>query len=473
MRAARRQGQPTRPYRSRLSERKRATSQASPRQPPIGGGSGYLTAYQALTSGVYALLWLGYNLIPPLAGRLAPRLAMDLGAPDGGPLVHFHAASVGEISSIAPVVREVRKEVPDHHMLVTTMTATGCRRAADLMPYAECRLVPFDFKPAAKRFVEAYSPRIVVIAETELWPNLITEAATHGASLVLVNGRISTRSIGWYRRVRPLADYMLSQFDLLLMRSEEDAVRIRSLGADPGRVDVTGNTKYDILPGPIGEEERRALRRSLGIGESRPIIVLGSAREDEGEILMRALRGLDAAEAPTVILAPRHLENVPRIERACRQMGYGVLLSSHAARGRAEVRTRTPAAPAGGAAESPVIVVDEMGRLLEYYAVSDIGIVGGTFRPLGGHNPLEPASQGAVVIAGPHRENIADDMEYLVSRHAAVVVDEAGLGAAIAGLLRDPAGMRGLAERGVAAVEARKGASRRCVEAMKARRLLP
>lgn len=398
---------------------------------------------------------------------------MDLGAHEGGPTIHFHASSVGEISSIAPVVREVRKEVPDYDVLVTTMTATGARRAADLIPQAECRLIPFDFKPAVKRFVNVYNPRMVVIAETELWPNLITEASGHGASLVLVNGRISTRSVGWYRRVRPLAAYMLSRFDLLLMRSEEDAARARSLGADPEKLGVMGNTKYDILPGPMGAEERRALRRRLGIEESRPVVMLGSAREGESEILMRALHGLDVGQAPAVILAPRHLVNVPRIEKACREMGYTVRLSSDAGRGQMQVSGAKQAAAKDARAEGPVIVVDEMGRLLEYYAVSDIGVIGGTFRPFGGHNPLEPASQGAVVIAGPHRDNIADDMEYLMSRRAAVVADEAGLGPAIARLLMDRAEMRAFAESGVAAVEAMKGAARRCVEAMKARKLLP
>jgi len=415
-----------------------------------------------LTSGVYAVLKLGYDLIPPLRPRLAPRLALDLGAGRAKPLVHFHASSVGEISSIAPVVRQIAKALPGHALLVTTMTATGRRRAAEVMPEAEVRLAPFDFKPAVQHFVRTLKPAIMVIAETELWPNLLREARRQDISVVLVNGRISTRSIRHYLKFRPLVKSMLSQFDLLLMRSDEDADRVIMLGADPDRVVVTGNTKYDMLPGPVEEGERAALKRRLGLGDGRPVIILWSAREGESEVLLRGLNDLDSGSFPAVIIAPRHLENVPGLDAVLAAAGYTVRLS-------ADLREEGVAGLLG---DREAIIVNEMGRLLEYYAVSDVAVLGGTFAPHGGHNPLEPASQGAVVVAGPYRDNIVDDICYLMGEDGVIITDGAGLGGVVRDLIADPARMEATARRAASAVPARKGASERCVGAMKSRGLL-
>ena len=433
-----------------------ATSQADKSRPGPGPRSGLLTAYQILTSGLYAIVRLGHDLLPPLRARLAPRLALDLNGSQG-PLVHFHAASMGEISSIAPVVAEVRRALPRHGLLVTTMTGTGRKKAAELLPEADVRLVPLDFKPAVRRFVKTVRPEIMIIAETELWPNLLREASREGIPLVLVNGRISTRTIGHYLRVRPLVRSMLAQFDLLLMRSAEDADRVRMLGADSARVVVTGNTKYDALPGPVPEAARAALRDRLGLSGSRPVIILGSARGGETEILLGALADIDRSREPAVIIAPRHLKNVPKVETALAAAGYTARLSE----GRGDGEATGPL----GAREA--IIVNEMGKLPQYYAVSDIAVLGGTFRPHGGHNPLEPISQGAVVVAGRYRDNITDDMEHLLARDAAVVSGPESLGGALGGLLEDRARMRAFAERAIAAIEERKGASARCVEAMK------
>jgi len=410
-----------------------------------------------LTSGVYAILRLGYDIIPPLRPRLAPRLALDLAAGPAKPLIHFHASSVGEISSIAPVVSEAARAFPGHALLVTTMTATGMRRAAEVLPGTEVRLLPFDFKPAMQRFVRTLKPAVTIIAETELWPNLLREARRRDTSLVLVNGRISTKSIRRYLRLRRLVRSMLSQFDLLLMRSAEDADRAIMLGADPERVVVTGNTKYDVLPGPMEEERRRALKERLGLAWGRPVIILGSARDGETEVLLRGLEALDSGAVPAVVIAPRHLENVPRFDAALRRAGYTVRLSAAGAGD----------GPAELLGEREAIMVNEMGRLLEYYAVSDIAVLGGTFAPHGGHNPLEPASQGAVVVVGPYRDNIADDMEYLMGENGVVITDGAGLGGTLRDLIADPARMEATAQRASCAVRARKGASLRSLEAMK------
>jgi 3-deoxy-D-manno-octulosonic-acid transferase len=434
------------------------------RAPGPATGRAMLGVYRSLTWGLYAVLRLGHALLPPMRSRLGPRLGLDGGAARpgdmrAGPLIHFHAASVGEISSLAPVVTELRRRAPGYAVMITTMTRTGARRAAEAVPGARVGLLPFDLAPAIRRFLGVARPEVLVIAETELWPNLLEEAVRLGTRAVLVNGRVSSRTIGHYSRLRPLMASVLSDFDLLLMRSEEDAARLLSLGADPADVEVAGNTKYDMLPGRAPLVEREKGRADLGIEPGRPVVMLGSAREGESEILLGALEAAGRGQAPAVIIAPRHLEVVARVEAACRRYGYGVVLSA-----------------AGGSipAGSPgsVIIVNEMGRLLHFYALADIAVLGGTFAPRGGHNPLEPASQGAVVVAGPYRDNIKDDMQYLLSADAAVVTDEAGLAAAIGSLLAEPGRVEAMAGRASSAVLARKGAAVRCVDAMMARGII-
>jgi 3-deoxy-D-manno-octulosonic-acid transferase len=343
------------------------------------------------------------------------------------------------------------------------MTDTGRRRATSLIPEARVTLAPFDFKPAVDRFLAALGPGLVIIAETELWPNLIMETARRSASLVLVNGRISERSIGRYRLIPGPMRLMLSRFDLMAMRSRKDAERAISLGAPPDRVVIAGNTKYDALPGPAPGEIKSNLRVSMGIPPGKPVITLGSARPGETEVLLEALAHVEAA--PVVVIAPRHLDQVARVERVCREWGYDL------------GRSKSPEAIGGAGGKAPgkrvALIVNEMGKLLEFYSISDIAVLGGSFAPFGGHNPLEPASQGVPLIVGPHHENIADDMAHLVSAGAAFIVDAGELGPRIAGWLEKPDMRASAGRKAMEVVDSNRGAAARCLEEIVKRGLLP
>jgi 3-deoxy-D-manno-octulosonic-acid transferase len=388
------------------------------------------------------------------------RLAVRSLPPRGRRAVWFHAASVGEISTIAPVVTQLRKVAPGVPVVVTTMTRGGARRAAEKLKGIEIALAPFDFLPAVRRFVSAIEPACLVIGETELWPNMIREAKRQGASVVLVNGRISQKSYPRYRLVRFFMRPILEIFDLLLMRTETDAHRIIDLGALPERVEVAGNTKYDILPAPISDVRRRDLRRDLGVNERTKVVTLGSAREGESEIVIAGLATLMNAEDYLLIVAPRHLSLVPQVEQAVKALGRTVLVLPELS------------LPAG---ERPaqVMILAQMGHLLETYAISDVAVVGGTLRPFGGHNPLEPASQGAVTVVGPYTQNIRDDIDYLMSRSCALVVDESTIGAVIGGMLTQDEKRRSMGLAATRAIEDKKGIAARCVEAMLRRNLIP
>lgn len=431
------------------------------------GDSGSLPArismgiYRYLPLLLYWLLLAGYYLLPFLRRPLRQRLGLCRPPGGEGPLVWFHGSSVGEVSSIGPVVAEIRSRVPGARMLVTTMTVTGRKRAAKELSGVDALVAPLDFLPAVRRFVGALKPAILIVGETEIWPNLVVESRRAGASLVLVNGRISRKSYPRYRVVRHLVEYLLGHFDLLLMRSETDARRIIDLGGQADKVRVVGNTKFDILPKPLSTESRAKVRQDLGIDPSRLVISVGSARSGESEIVLEAVRSALSDLRPLVIIAPRHMNLVPQIEELCRVQGYA----------SATVSKESPGSRAG--AETEVLVIGQMGRLLEVYAISDISIVGGTFKPLGGHNPLEPASQGTVTVVGPHIHNITDDIEYLQSQGGARVTDEAGLAGLLDGLARDRVKREKMAERAIQAVRHRKGIAAECVNIMADKGLLP
>ncbi|MFZ1947215.1 MAG: glycosyltransferase N-terminal domain-containing protein [bacterium] len=418
-------------------------------------------AYRYLPLPLYWLLWAAYWLVPRARWSLEERLAIRLLPPRGRRAIWFHAASVGEVSTIAPVVAETLKSRPGVPVVVTTVTQTGARRAAKEIGEAEVALLPFDFLPCMRRFVTALEPSCLVIGETEIWPNLVAEVRRRGAPVVLVNGRISDRSYPRYRLIRALIGDALRDFDLLLMRTRRDADRIVALGASADRVQVIGNTKYDMLPGPMDAVRRREIRRSLGIGDGTKVVTLGSAREGETEILLEAMSDPHTRSAARAIVAPRHLEMVPRIEELCRSRGFDCRLISDLA------------APAGAAVRGEeVLVLARMGLLLETYGISDIALVGGTFGPYGGHNPLEPASQGCVTVVGPHTQNIQDDMTYLIERSCAVVVGEGEAPARIAGLVAGGEELARMGRAAIAAVGEKKGVAARCVAAMDRRGVL-
>jgi 3-deoxy-D-manno-octulosonic-acid transferase len=436
------------------------TAECEGRRRAVGARS-LLAIYRYVPLLLYALLRAGYTFLPFLRPVLEERLGMSAPAVGEEPVVWLHGSSVGEVSSIGPLVAEIRRRVPRVRIVVTTMTATGKKRAAAELGQISALVAPLDFYPAVRRFVAALRPSLLIVGETEIWPNLVIETRGMGCSIVLVNGRISDRSFPRYRLVRPLMGHVLRSFDLLLMRTETDAKRIVEIGAPADRVRTVGNTKVDILPQPLTAERRARIRQELGIAPSRLVISLGSARSGESEIVLEAVRAAFGRPGPLLIIAPRHINTVPQIEDLCRTQGYAFTTLSK----------ESPHHRVG--AETEVLILGRMGRLIEVYAVSDISIVGGTFKPFGGHNPLEPASQGTVTIVGPHTQNIADDIAFLRSGRAALVTDEAELGNLLRDLAGDKARRDEISRQATETIKHRKGVAGECADIMADSGLLP
>jgi 3-deoxy-D-manno-octulosonic-acid transferase len=421
-----------------------------------------LAIYRMLPLPVYGILALACRLLPPVRRRIGERLGISDRSRQGSPVIWFHASSVGEVSTIAPVVTQARQACRDCDVIITTMTTSGRRRARQVLGTEDVALVPIDFYPSMRRLIKSLRPSTLIIGETEIWPNMILEARRDGVSIILLNGRVSKKSFPRYMLIRPLMSQLLSAFDLLLMRTETDAKRITRLGADREIIQVAGNTKYDILPGPSSSEARDRTRTALGIQGDRNVIGLGSAREGEYEIALEALSALKIKPRPILIIAPRHMASVPRIQQVCSTSGF-----------RQKTVSSLGSKPGSSSRDVDVLVIAEMGRLLEIYAICDVAIVGGTFRPFGGHNPLEPASQGAVTVVGPHIQNIEDDIGYLRSEECAFVTDRENLGDLLSLILSDGPTRNRMRERAITAFEAKKGIAKKCVEIMARRGLLP
>ncbi len=421
-----------------------------------------LFLYKYLPLPLYWVLRGFSSLLPANASNLRRRLAIDIPYAPRHATIWLHAASVGEISTIAPLVEEVRQRFPNYPLVVTTMTTNGMKRALSLLESTQVGLLPLDFLPSIRKTIEILKPRTLIIGETEIWPNLVTQTHSYGAKIVLVNGRISLKSLRWYRLFGRLIRRVLRDFDYFLMRTHDDADRIKSLGAPDERVQVAGNTKFDVLPKPIPEEARRELKEKLGIPPERAVLTLGSIRDGEMEILIDALASAIRSSKVLVIVAPRHLNTLPAIRAVIDSHGftYGEIDSTR---------------PFGAAEASSLdfLLLGQMGRLLEMYAIADIAIVGGTFRPFGGHNPLEPASQGTTTIVGPYNDNIADDIQYLKSYDCVLVCEPSTLGKCIIDLLRDKPKREKIASSAIEAIRTKKGIASRCVDIMLAKGLLP
>ena len=360
--------------------------------------------------------------------------------------VWLHAVSVGEVQACAPLVEALHRRHPQLPLTVTTFTPTGAARARALFGnVAEVRYVPYDLPGAVRRFLKRVDPRLAVIFETELWPNLYRECGRRRVPLVLASARVSERSLGRYRRLGALFRDALSQAAIVAAQGEADAARFRALGADAGSTHVTGNLKFDFeVPEDLPERGRR-LRSRYAPG--RALWVAGSTHEGEEAAVLEAQHEVRRSHPDALlVIAPRHPARFAQVAQGLAQAGVPF----------------TRRSDGGGAAAStaPVaLLLDSLGELLEFYAAADVAFVGGSLVPVGGHNLLEPAALGVPVLTGPHNGNGPEVARLLVASGAAEIVHNAQeLGARVSTLLSDPAQRERIGSRGRAAVAGSRGA---------------
>lgn len=368
------------------------------------------------------------------------------------PSVWIHAVSVGEVLAARTLLGPLRGRFPGRRMVVSTTTVTGNGVArSTLSGHDALFYAPFDFPGPSKHALEAAQAQLLVLVETELWPNLIREARRRGTRVALVNGRISPRSFPRYRRLRFFLTPVLAQVDLFLMQSEAHAARIRAMGAPEGRVRVTGNLKFDAVDVPAPSPALEAAFRPL---HGRPVLVAGSTTDGEEAALLRVYARLLAAEPDLALtLAPRHPERFDAVAPLAESLGF-----------QCRRRSVSDTAPWR---DRDVLLLDTLGELASAYSYATVAFVGGSLVAKGGHNVLEAAAWGKPVVVGPHMENFQEIADQFRAEGAlAQVQDEDELTGALAELLADEARRRELGGHARALVEKNRGALRRTVDAL-------
>lgn len=396
-----------------------------------------LALYLLLPVTVYHLIWRGFRQAAYLQ-RWNERYGVYDPAIEPCPL-WVHAVSVGEVNAAAPLVDALRREHPGQRLLVTTITPTGSARVRALWgDRVEHVYLPYDLPGAVGRFLRHFRPRLALVVETELWPNLLFGCAGHGVPAYIVNARLSHRSLRGYQLLRPLLGRALRTLRAVLAQSPADGVRFVQLGAQRAQVVVTGNLKYDI--GSVGAPAFvAAFRAHAG---SRPAWIAASTHPDEEAAVLAIHRRLRERWPDLLLLwAPRHPERFKPVERQAVDAGFRVATRQ---------LTQWPDARDG------VFVIDTLGELALFYGCAQVAFVGGSLQPVGGHNLLEPAAAGTAVVTGPHLHNFADIARQLEAAGALRIgADADAVGAEVAALLADvdararmADAARGLLERG-------------------------
>lgn len=359
--------------------------------------------------------------------------------------IWVHAVSVGEVMAAHPLIRELRKKYPDRKLILSTVTVTGNFTARRRVPEADAVFYfPFDYPCVVRRVIRGINPEVVLVAETELWPNFFRELKEAGIPSAVINGRISPNSHRNYLKFKNFFRQVFDNVDLFCMQSEADAVRIADIGADPARVMITGNLKFD---------QKLPVTQSVpvAISSGRKVITAGSTHRGEETALLEIFSQLRIKYPDLVlIIAPRHPERFDEVAGLINNAGY-----------ECQRRTRLKGPV------KDVLLLDTIGELKAFYALCDIAFVGGSLVKVGGHNLLEPASMKKPVIFSRYMFNFKEISEALMSAGGGIMVKDKGeLYAQIDNLLSDNALAKRMGERAYSVIEMNSGSSKKTIDAV-------
>jgi 3-deoxy-D-manno-octulosonic-acid transferase len=372
---------------------------------------------------------------------------------DGDASIWIHAVSVGEVLTARALLPQLRERYPRLRLFLSTTTMTGQQVARNNLQFVdEVFYFPFDLGFIVNRTLRLVKPRLFIMMETELWPNLLRACRRGGVKTLLVNGRISSRSYPRYRLARPFFRRVLENVDRFCMQSEESARRIIDIGADRDRVIVTGSLKFDSLQVPgaaVPDRGRNRVLRYFRIAPERPVIIAASTLKGEEEPVLEAFGSVRATLTNALlIIAPRKPERFDEVEKLARRAGWTVAR-------RSELRVDSEP-------RHDVIVLDTIGELAQVFQVATAVFVGGSLVDAGGHNILEPAVFGKPIVFGPHMQNFAEIAQAFLESGAAIQVRSAReLESVLLDLLSDPVRRASLGAAARALVEANRGARSR------------
>jgi 3-deoxy-D-manno-octulosonic-acid transferase len=381
-------------------------------------------------------------------GRVPRRLSPD-------PHLHtiwVHAVSVGEVIAVTGLTLELRQRFPQHRIVVSTTTATGQKIARERFGEDSVFYFPLDFPFAIRPYLQRLEPELIVLAETEFWPNFLRLAHLSGAKIAVVNARISDRSLPGYKRFRGIMTRILRNVDLFLAQTEQDARRLQAIGAPPDRIEISGNLKFDApIPAPPAIVDN--LRLAFDGAHADPILVCGSTMDGEESLLLHAFDNILVSHPRAVmILAPRHPERFTEVAELLRKLNV-----------RFWRRSEWKGEPISGG----VLLLDSIGELAALYALADIAFVGGSLVPKGGHNIIEPAQYGVPIVVGNHTENFRDIVGLFQSRDAVRIVGPAELPLAFMELLSNEAERVALGRRAADTLRSHMGATPKTIEVLR------
>jgi 3-deoxy-D-manno-octulosonic-acid transferase len=367
-------------------------------------------------------------------------------------VIWVHAVSLGEVLAVSRLIEEMRKTFPEHRIVISTTTDTGQNMARKRFGEENVFYFPMDLGFAIRSYLRALQPELIVLAETEFWPNFLHLAHGNGCRIAVVNARISDRSWPRYRRFRWALRRMLAHIDLFLTQTPEDGSRLQAIGAESGRVQRTGNLKFDVIPSPPPPIVDQ-LGRSLAGEHAGPVLVCGSTVEDEEALLLRAFENVLVEHSRAVmILAPRHPERFDDVAILLQQLNIRHLR-----------RSRWHGEPLAGC----VLLLDSIGELTAVYSLATVAFVGGSLVPRGGHNIIEPALYGVAIVVGNHTENFRDIVALFRRNDAVRIVSVAELPLTLMHLLADEEERRALGNNAQETMRSQAGVTAQTVKALK------
>ena len=377
---------------------------------------------------------------------IVPHRLFDRVAPD---TIWIHAVSVGEVLAVSRTVNELKARLPGWRVVISTTTDTGQKLARQKFGDSDVFYFPLDFAFAVRAYLQALRPKLLVLAESEFWPNLLHEARLSGSSIAVVNARVSDRSLPRYLYFRKLLHRVMQNVDVFLAQSEEDARRLVQIGAPPERVRVGGNLKFEVKqpdrPHILDPFAAAARREEIG-----PVLVAGSTLEGEEAMLIDCFRHIVARyPSALLLLAPRHPERFESVAEMLAASGLGW-------QRRSQWDGQQPLS--GG-----VFLLDSIGELASLYQFADLAFVGGSLVPKGGHNVLEAAQFGIAIVVGPYTENFRDMVDLFHKAGALRMATPESLISTMLGLLQDDAERAQLGRRALAVMQLQQGATERTV----------
>lgn len=368
---------------------------------------------------VLSIFYIPYLLIKKASGSYKKNIKQRFGTISeqiqkifkDQPTIWIHAVSVGETVAASSLVKEIKDQLPEHKILFSTVTTTGQEMAHKIIDDAdEIIYFPLDLNFAVKKAIKSINPELIIVMETELWPNFINQADKNNNKIMFANARISDSSYKSYKYLGPLLKDMINKVDLFDMQSEEDAKRIINLGANKNRVFSSGNTKFDQTYAEINSSAADKYYKEFKIQKNQPVFIAGSTHDDEEKHLLEVYKDLKNQYSDLVfILAPRDVERDEEIKGIFKSEGINTVK-------RSSIEKREPGI-------QDVIILNTIGELAKVYTIADLVFVGGSMMGKGGHNILEPAAQEKLVFFGPDMFNFKDSTRLLLENNVGIQVN--------------------------------------------------